>query len=365
MDWKFIFAVFIAFVGSATLNIGKGVQKMKVHVFSQGWGMFKSPYRRDFLWWLAGMGMTASFGPCQWLAIQLVKNPSLPVAMIGVGLVALVVFAVKIIGEKLAPREVTGIVIIIVSTFTLVYKNDPCKNLSVEELEFLPRCIAECTSVNPTNFHELRECCAKSDRGGVHSTIEQCVTPLVKAKKVGDPTVDESAQPSMSYSTFDKKMLLISLGVLLGIGMLLAVFSLTTSKLHGFSFGFLAGSVNGIALTLVKVAALSAGSMALGAQLKGPWLYLAFIFGILATVFTQIGFWRDRALIVVPTYTSLTMMTPAVMEYLVFGFRLDNIQYLSLLFIVVGVVVLCSGAPEAVIAGDFSSAKEEKPQNES
>jgi drug/metabolite transporter (DMT)-like permease len=100
--------------------------------------------------------------------------------------------------------------------------------------------------------------------------------------------------------------------------------------------------------------------MALGAQLKGPWLYLAFIFGILATVFTQIGFWRDRALIVVPTYTSLTMMTPAIMEYLVFGFRLDTIQYASLIFIVLGVVILCSGTPEAVLAGDFSAVKGEE-----
>lgn len=359
MDWKFIFAVFIAFVGSATLNIGKGVQKMKVHVFSQGWGMFKSPYRRDFLWWLAGLGMTASFGPCQWVAIQLVKNPSLPVAMIGVGLVALVLFAVKIIGEKLAPREVAGIIIIIVSTFTLVYKNDPCKTLSVEELEFLPRCITECAGVSPTAFGELRECCGRSDRSKLQSSIEQCVAPLAKSKKAGS-VMGEGEQTAAAHPAFDKKILLISLGVLLGIDLLLAVFSLTTRKLHGFSFGFLAGSVNGIALTLVKVAALSAGSMALGAQLKGPWLYLAFLFGIFATVFTQIGFWRDRALIVVPTYTSLTMMTPAVMEYLVFGFRLDTVQYLSLLFIVAGVVVLCSGAPEAVIAGDFAALKEEK-----
>lgn len=360
MDLKFIFAVFIAFVGSATLNIGKGVQKMKVHVFSQGWGMFKKPYRRDFLWWLAGLGMTASFGPCQWVAIQLVKNPSLPVAMIGVGLVALVLFAIKIIGEKLASREVVGIIIIIVSTFTLVYKNDPCKNLSVEELEFLPRCLAECAGVNPTKFNELRECCSRSEGSGLQSTIEGCVTPLVKDKKVGEADIGEAVQASSSYAGFDKRILLISLGVLLGIDLLLAIFSLSTRKLHGFSFGFLAGSVNGIALTLVKVAALSEGSMALGAQLKGPWLYLAFIFGILATVFTQIGFWRDRALIVVPTYTSLTMMTPAIMEYLVFGFRLDTIQYASLIFIVLGVVILCSGTPEAVLAGDFSAVKEGK-----
>lgn len=285
MDFWFLLAIFIAFIGAVTLNIGKGVQKMEVHVFAEGWGMFKPPHRRHFMRWMVGLGMTASFGPCQWVALQIVDNPSITSSMMGVGLVGLVLFAVKVIGEKLAGREVAGIAIIIVSTFALVF------------------------------FQEHRE----------------------------------------SPQQYDLRMLVISLAVFMGIDILLAAFSLATKKLHGFSFGFLAGSVNGIALVLVKVAAISAGSGELVAQLLGPWLYIGMVFGILATVFTQIGFWRDRALIVVPTYVSLTIMGPAILEYYVFGFRLLGSQYIALGFIIAGVIILCSGASEEVLSGDFSA----------
>ena len=156
------------------------------------------------------------------------------------------------------------------------------------------------------------------------------------------------------------KILLICLAILLGIDGILLAIALLTKRIWGFSFGFMAGSVNGIAALLVKVAALSSGSMALVEQLQGPWLYIAMLFGIFATIFTQIGFWRDRALIVVPTYTSLTMMVPAVMEYFVFGFSLSTIQYISLGTIVAGVIILCSGASEAVLSGDFSASAEQE-----
>jgi len=288
-DVLFLLAVFVAFVGAATLNIGKGVQKMNVHVFAQGWGMFSPPHRRRLGLWTAGLAMTASFGPCQWLALQIVDNPSLTSSMMGVGLVGLVLFAVKIIGERLALRELLGIGVIIASTFALVY------------------------------FQEHRD----------------------------------------NPQQFDLAILLVSLAVATGLGALLAVFSLLTGRLHGFAFGFLAGSVNGIALVLVKVAAVDAGSGELAAQLADPWLYAGLAFGIGATVFTQVGFWRDRALIVVPTYTSLTIMTPAVLEYFVFGFNLAASQYAAVACIVLGVILLCSGASEQALSGDFLAARGE------
>lgn len=285
----FLLAVFVAFVGAATLNIGKGVQKMNVRVFAQGWGMFKPPHRRRLGLWTVGLAMTASFGPCQWLALQIVDNPSLTSSMMGVGLVGLVLFAVKVIGERLARRELLGIGLIIVSTFALVY------------------------------FQEHRD----------------------------------------NPQRFDLVILVTAVAAATGFAALLAVFSLLTRRLHGFAFGFLAGTVNGIALVLVKVGAVDAGSGELAAQLADPWLYLGLLFGIGATVFTQVGFWRDRALIVVPTYTSLTIMTPAVLEYFVFGFNLVPTQYGALVCIVAGVIVLCSGASEEALSGDFLAARHE------
>ena len=290
MDWKFILAVFVAFLGAASLNIGKGVQKMKVHVFAQKMGIFRPPHRRDFGIWLAGMGMTALDAPAVWLALQLISNPSITSSMMGLGLVALVLFAVKVIHEKLAPREIVGIAIIIVSTFLLLY------------------------------FQESEE------------KVQQ----------------------------FSLGRLLLGLGALVAFHGLLAAFSLVTKKLHGFAFGSIAGSCNGLAAVLVKVAGIHAAGGGLGVQLSGPYLYIAMLSGIGATVFTQVGFWKDRALIVVPTMTSFWIMIPAVLEYFVFGFNLQPIQYVAVAMIISGVIVLCSGASEAVLSGDFSAVAQEE-----
>lgn len=290
MDIKFMLAVLVAFLGAATLNIGKGVQKMKVKVFAQKMGIFRKPYRRDFLIWLAGMGMTAAFGPCQWVALQLVDNPSLTSSMMGLGLVALVLFAIKVIGEKLVTREIVGIAVIISSTFFLVY------------------------------FQEQRE----------------------------DPT------------DYNGKALLIGAAALIAFNVTLVTISRITKKLHGFAFGALAGACNGFPLVLVKIAVISGGSGEFIQQLRGPFIYMAIFIGIFATVFTNIGFWKDRALIVVPTYTSFSIMVPAVFEYLAFGFGLQPIQYGALGIMLSGVVVLCTGAPEAVLAGDFRAAPQEE-----
>lgn len=356
MDWKFAIAIFVAFLGAATLNIGKGLQKMKVGVFAQRWGMFKPPYRRDAMIWIAGLGMTASFGPCQWLAMQMINNPSLPVAMMGVGLVGLVLFAIKIIGEKLDKREIFGIALIIVSTFTLVYTTDPCRSLKIEQLEFFPSCASDCSSVPTDNFKAIRECCGRMNPKDVKELTRTCIDPKVKESKKGIIEVPVKGKPV----AYDRGMLFKALGIQLGICLVLGTIAVTTKRIWGLAFGFCAGSVNGIALTLVKVAAVTAGSMNMLAQLQGPWIYIGLVFGIFATVFTNIGFTRARALIVVPTYTSLTMMTPALMEYFVFDLSLSPIQYASLGVIVAGVVILCSGASEAVLSGNFSAGHEKK-----
>jgi len=285
MDWKFFLAIFVAFLGAATLNIGKGVQKMKVRVFAQKLGIFRAPYRHDFGIWLLGMLMTASYGPASWLALQLVDNPSLTSSMMGLGLVALVLFAIKVIHEKLVQREVIGIALIVVSTFALLY------------------------------FHKTEE----------------------------------------NVKQFYQGRLLLGLGALVVFHGALAAFSRVTKKMHGFAFGSIAGSCNGIASVLVKVANIHAGGSQIGVQFSEPYIYFAILSGIGATVFTQVGFWKDRALIVVPTMTSFWIIIPAVMEYLVFGFNLQPIQYAAVALIIAGVIVLCSGASEAVLSGDFSA----------
>ena len=49
----------LGMVGALMINVGKGIQKQKVHVFKQGRQMFRPPHRADLGVWLLGMLSTA------------------------------------------------------------------------------------------------------------------------------------------------------------------------------------------------------------------------------------------------------------------------------------------------------------------
>jgi len=281
IDINVVIGVALALLGAVCLNVGKGLEKMKVHVFAQGWGMFKSPHNKDLGVWLLGMCMTFSFGVFTWIAMRFVNNPSLVTAMNGFGLVALVLFAVRVIGEHINARELTGIGIIIVSTVVMTYFQAPTE----------------------------------------------------------------------SEESFKLSALIIGSLVPIGFFGLLSLYALKTRKLHGFSFGALSGACNALPSMLLKVSWIVVGPAAtVFEQLKHPYLYVALLIGIAATATTQVGFWRDRAIIVVPTFVSFNMIIPAVLEYFVFGVTLSTIQYIAMACIIGGVIFLCISTPEEVLA---------------
>ncbi len=290
MDVNVVIGVSLALLGAVFLNIGKGVEKMKVQVFTKGWDMFKQPHIKDLGIWSTGILLTLSFGVLQWLAMRFVNNPSLVTAMSGFGLVALVLFAVKIIGEHINVREIISIAIIMIATFFMSYYQAPTKEMH------------------------------------------------------------------------DYNLTALLIGTLVPISFfgLLSVYALFTKKLHGFAWGAFSGSCNAIPSLLLKVSWVVVGTeVSVFEQLKHPYIYLALLVGIIATATSQVGFWRDRAIIVVPTFISFNMIVPAVVEYFVFGVSLYTIQFIAMGGIIVGVILLSLSTPEAVLAVDLEEAAEE------
>jgi len=289
IDINVIIGVSIALVGAVLLNVGKGLEKMKVHVFTQGWGMFKQPHIKDLGVWGLGLLMTFSFGVSQWIAMRFVDNPSLVTAMNGFGLIALVLFAVRVIGEHVTARELAGIAVIIVFTFVMTYFQK------------------ETANVTSYNF---------------------------KAFILG---------------------MLIPLATFGG----LCAYAWKTRKLHGFAWGGLSGTINSMPSMLLKISWIVVGTEAsIFQQLKYPYLYLAMILGIATTATSQVGFLRDRAIIVVPTFISFNMIVPAALEYFVFGVSLEPIQYLSMVGIIFGVIFLSISTPDKALALEID--KEQK-----
>ena len=84
---------------------------------------------------------------------------------------------------------------------------------------------------------------------------------------------------------------------------------------------------------------------------------MALFVGIIATATSQVGFWRDRAIIVVPTFVSFNMIVPAILEYFVFGVSLNLVQYAAMGGIIGGVIFLSLSTPEEVLAVEL----EKKP----
>ena len=97
LDPEFVSGLALGAAGAVCMNVGKGVQKMKVEVLRHGLDAFRRPHRRDLGVWALGYAMTASAGVFYSLALARTDQPSVIAAMTGVGLVALVVFSAVVL----------------------------------------------------------------------------------------------------------------------------------------------------------------------------------------------------------------------------------------------------------------------------
>ncbi|MBU0993097.1 MAG: hypothetical protein KJ737_11445 [Proteobacteria bacterium] len=275
MDLTIFTGIAISTSSTIALNVGKGIQKMKVDVLTQGLNMFSKENRNDFLIWLFGVIVTASSIGLYSYAMKLTDKPSTVSSCTGLGLIALVVFAKYVLKEKVGPREIAGCTLIVLCTLSLTLNDSKI--------------------MTPQSFQ---------------------IYELIK------------------YS-----------GIIISIFIVLVPYSLITHTLHGMVFGSLAGVMIGIGLFLGDIALVEANGDFVG-QLYTPYPYIAFIAAVSALVFTQIGFLGGRAVVVVPCINACTILTPILLEYLIYGITLNTIQYFSILGILGGVILLSSTGME-------------------
>lgn len=121
MNLSFLLGLFLGMVAALMLNVGKGVQKQKVHVFLEGRGMFRRPHRRDMAIWLLGVALTGTASVPYSLALRFSESPSTISAMTGIGLIGVAFYAVKVIGERLTWLDGVGIALVVIGTSALGY----------------------------------------------------------------------------------------------------------------------------------------------------------------------------------------------------------------------------------------------------
>ena len=115
-------------------------------------------------------------------------------------------------------------------------------------------------------------------------------------------------------------------------------------------FGSCSGFCVGTAMILARMALVKSGNDFLG-QLSNPYPYFAVILGVAATVFSNVAFWRARAMVVIPTFNSVVMLSPLVIEFFTFGVTLQPLQYVGVLTSVGGVILLTATEKQDRIEG--------------
>lgn len=280
MNTLFILGIMLGMLGALLLNIGKGVQKQKVHVFLNGRKMFAAEHRGDLGIWLVGLAMTASAILPYTVALKLTNSPSTISAMTGIGLIGLMIYALKVIGEKIKLPDAIGIALVIIGTSLL-------------------------GALGAEKEHVARE--------------------------------------------FSTMLLFQAISATFLLMIALIILARYWKRIHGLAWGLTAGCCIGSSIFLGDIALVSADG-SLSGQLATPYPYIALVFAMSATVTTQIGFIKGRALEVVPAVNSTVILAPLLFEVLIYGQIPALLALLLILCIVTGVLLLSTGAAAKVAA---------------
>ena len=278
MNTTFLLGLLLGVLGALLMNVGKGVQKQKVHVLLQGRKMVAPQHRRDLAIWLVGLVMTASAAVPYAAGIWLSGSPSTISAMTGVGLIGLTIYASRVIGERMGTADGIGIALVMVGTSALGYLG-------------------------------------AGHGGAVHAFSSATLLATVLALIVG--------------------------------AALACLLALKVRRIHGVTYGLTAGMLIGLAMFLMDIGVVAAdGSFGGALRTPFPWISLASIVGALAV--TQLGFFRGKALEVVPAINSSTILLPLILELAIYGQVPGIISGLPIAVIVVGVILLSTGAAARV-----------------
>jgi len=121
MDGNYLLGVAFGITAALMLNVGKGIQKYKIHVFLQGRKILSRAHRGDLGIWMVGFLITIMASIPFSLGLKFSQSPSTISAMTGIGLIGLTLFAVKIIREKLTVLDFMGITLVVCGTSLLAY----------------------------------------------------------------------------------------------------------------------------------------------------------------------------------------------------------------------------------------------------
>ncbi len=121
-EYNLVLGIFIGILASVCLNLGKGVQRIGAETLGKDiikkWK--ENPEdKRKIIVWLVGTLMTALAAVLQFAAAFFLDRSSTLVALSGVGILAVVLFSIYVIHERLNKVQIAGIATIIVGTTLL------------------------------------------------------------------------------------------------------------------------------------------------------------------------------------------------------------------------------------------------------
>ena len=155
MEAEFVTAIIVGCLASIAMNLGKGVQKMKVKVWlaaKDGILKLLAPENRgDFGIWSVGMLMTAGAGLLFTVALGMTDKSSIISSLNGVGLIALAIFSAMVLKEKVGLREGFSILLILSGTALVQYFNVS----SGVEQEFSQKALFGCVGIAMAAFTVL------------------------------------------------------------------------------------------------------------------------------------------------------------------------------------------------------------------
>lgn len=146
---------------------------------------------------------------------------------------------------------------------------------------------------------------------------------------------------------FDLGELIVAVGLLLALGVSGCIVARFVPRMHGIAWGLAAGILIGLAIFIADVALVQVGGDMLG-QLRTPYPWLALFCGASATVVTQFGFLKGRALEVVPAVNSAALTTPLILETVIYRSLPGTGQLATIGVVLMGVILLSTGAAARV-----------------
>ncbi|GAB4308477.1 MAG: hypothetical protein Kow0069_06800 [Promethearchaeota archaeon] len=127
------FGVLLGVAAYAALHVGKGVQKYAIEGFRGASGAVSGKGRNSGIW-LVGLGMTTSFMFVSWAAL-LFAPVNLVAPLEGVGLICLLFFSWRVLGEPINPPERLGVVLVVLGTAVVAAAAPPARQLFLADFD--------------------------------------------------------------------------------------------------------------------------------------------------------------------------------------------------------------------------------------